>query len=309
MTLVLLLAGALAQQAAGAEAPPPPAAAHLDFEYFKARIRADPAQEAGRPRPLRDLSRRQRQQRLPARPAVAGCDGLDGGAVAEELRGACAVRRAGRAAAQPAPEPSARSGRWRRSVPRRGQALVIAARSGMADARRVGAGPAGRARPQVGQPGRPHHSDQRRGRQRPPDRSGHEQGGRRDQGHRDPHGVTSAPDGSRIYISNESMHTLDVVDGKSSRSPSGFPLSGRPNNVAITKDGRKVYVGIAQAPGALDVIDTVTLENVKTVPVKGAIHNVYVTPDSKLRRRRLDPEEHHQHRRHRDRQDGAHASR
>jgi len=27
------------------------------------------------------------------------------------------------------------------------------------------------------------------------------------------HGVTSAPDGTRIYLSNESLHTLDVVDG------------------------------------------------------------------------------------------------
>jgi hypothetical protein len=40
----------------------------------------------------------------------------------------------------------------------------------------------------------------------------------------------------------------------------------------------KLYVGIAQAPGALDVIDTTALASVKTVPVKGAIHNVYVTP-------------------------------
>jgi YVTN family beta-propeller protein len=40
-------------------------------------------------------------------------------------------------------------------------------------------------------------------------------------------------------------------------------------------------VGIAVAPGAVDVIDTVQLTNVKSIPVKGAIHNVYVTPDGK----------------------------
>lgn len=27
-----------------------------------------------------------------------------------------------------------------------------------------------------------------------------------------PHGVTSAPDGTRMYFTNESLHTLDVVD-------------------------------------------------------------------------------------------------
>ena len=40
-------------------------------------------------------------------------------------------------------------------------------------------------------------------------------------------------------------------------------------------------MSIAQAPGAVDVIDTVTLERVKSIPVKGAVHNTYVTPDGK----------------------------
>ncbi len=96
------------------------------------------------------------------------------------------------------------------------------------------------------------------------------------------HGVTSSPDGRRIYLSNESLHTLDVVDAKTLAVTKRIHLSGRPNNVAVTKDGKKVYVGIAQAPGALDVIDTVALSNVKSVPVEGSIHNVYVTPDGKF---------------------------
>ena len=96
-----------------------------------------------------------------------------------------------------------------------------------------------------------------------------------------PHGVTASPDGARLYLSNEVRETLDVVEMPAMTIAARVKLSGRPNNVAITKDGRKVYVGIAQAPGALDVIDTVTLKNVKTVPTKGAIHNVYITPDGK----------------------------
>ena len=97
-----------------------------------------------------------------------------------------------------------------------------------------------------------------------------------------PHGVTAAPDGGRLYLSNESLHTLDVVDARSLAVVKRVPLSGRPNNVAISKDGGKVYVGIAQAPGALDIIDTASLAAPKTVPVKGAIHNVYVTPDGRF---------------------------
>lgn len=96
-----------------------------------------------------------------------------------------------------------------------------------------------------------------------------------------PHGVTTSPDGARMYLSNEVRHTLDVVAMPSLAITARIPLSGRPNNVAVSKDGAKVYVGIREEPGALDVIDTVSLKNVKTVPVKGPVHNVYVTPDGR----------------------------
>src|SRR5947209_5262176 len=96
-----------------------------------------------------------------------------------------------------------------------------------------------------------------------------------------PHGLTIAPDGSRIYVTDESLKTLDVVDARTLKVVKRIPLSGRPNNVDVSKDGSRVYVGIRQAPGAVDVIDTSSLTNVKSIPVKGEIHNVYVTPDGK----------------------------
>jgi YVTN family beta-propeller protein len=96
-----------------------------------------------------------------------------------------------------------------------------------------------------------------------------------------PHGVTPAPDGTRLYFTNESRHTVDAVDATTFAVIARVPLSGRPNNIAVSKDGRRVYAGIAQAPGAVDVIDTATLTRARTIPVKGGIHNVYVTPDGK----------------------------
>ncbi len=93
------------------------------------------------------------------------------------------------------------------------------------------------------------------------------------------HGAAAAPDGSRYYISNEGERTLDVVDQKTLKVTRSIPLSGHPNNIAISKDGRRVYVSIAVAPGAVDVVDTTSLEKVRTIPVKGAVHNTYVTPD------------------------------
>jgi YVTN family beta-propeller protein len=97
-----------------------------------------------------------------------------------------------------------------------------------------------------------------------------------------PHGVTAAPDGTRLYFTNESRETVDVVDSSTLAIVARIPLSGRPNNIAVSKDGKRVYAGIAQAPGAVDVIDTVAMTRAKSIPVKGAIHNVYVTPDGKF---------------------------
>src|SRR5580700_11133988 len=95
------------------------------------------------------------------------------------------------------------------------------------------------------------------------------------------HGAAAAPDGSHFYISNEAQSTLDVVDAKSLKVTNSVPLTGHPNNIAISKDGKRVYVSIARAPGAVDVVDTTTLERAKSIPVKGAVHNTYVTPDGK----------------------------
>ena len=95
------------------------------------------------------------------------------------------------------------------------------------------------------------------------------------------HGAAADPDGRRFYISSEAEQTLHVVDGKTLQTTKKIPLTGRPNNISIAKDGGRVYVGIVSAPGAVDVIDTKTLEKVKSIPTKGGIHNVYVTPDGR----------------------------
>jgi len=109
------------------------------------------------------------------------------------------------------------------------------------------------------------------------------------------HGVAVAPDGSRIYFSEEAEDSLVVVDGKTLQVIKRIPLSGNPNLIDITPDGRWIYVAIAltwndlsdfprikAAPsGGVDVIDTASLQNVKTIPLKGGIHDLNVTPDGK----------------------------
>jgi YVTN family beta-propeller protein len=96
-----------------------------------------------------------------------------------------------------------------------------------------------------------------------------------------PHGVAISPDGANIYITDESLSALDVVDAKTLKVTKRIPLSGRPNNLDVSKDGKKVYVAIREAPGAVDVVDVASMTKVKSIAVKGTIHNVYVTPDGK----------------------------
>jgi YVTN family beta-propeller protein len=96
-----------------------------------------------------------------------------------------------------------------------------------------------------------------------------------------PHGVTFSPDGTRAYISCESESTLWATDTKTGKLIAKAPLSGHPNNVSVSKDGKYVFVAIVVAPGAVDVIDTSSMKNVKSISVKGGVHNTYVTPDGK----------------------------
>ena len=110
-----------------------------------------------------------------------------------------------------------------------------------------------------------------------------------------PHGVTVAKDGSRIYITSEADDTVVVVDGKTLQETKRIPLSGVPNLVQLTPDERRLYVSIAlrwddlsaypeikAAPsGGVDVIDTASLTKVKTIAIKGGIHDMYISPDGK----------------------------
>ena len=95
------------------------------------------------------------------------------------------------------------------------------------------------------------------------------------------HGVAAAPDGSRLYLSNESTHALDVVDTKTLKVRKSIPLSGRPNNVAIHENGERLYVAIRGVGGGVDVIDAVAEEHVSFIRILRGVHNTFMTPDSR----------------------------
>lgn len=97
-----------------------------------------------------------------------------------------------------------------------------------------------------------------------------------------PHGVAFSPDGSLAYISSEAENTLWATDTKTGKLLGKASLGGHPNNIAISKDGRRVFVGIVADPGAVEVVDTASLKSIKSVAVKGGVHNTYMTPDGKF---------------------------
>lgn len=95
------------------------------------------------------------------------------------------------------------------------------------------------------------------------------------------HGVGLSPDGKTAYFTVESDSTVKSVDIATGKITGSVKLTGHPNNMSVSKNGKYVFAGIHVAPGAVDVIDTATMKIVKTLPVKGAVHNTYVTPDGK----------------------------
>ena len=72
------------------------------------------------------------------------------------------------------------------------------------------------------------------------------------------------------------------MDAKTLKITKKIPLTGHPNNVAIRKDGRRLYVAIQMPDGGVDVIDTVAQERVKFIRVLRGVHNTFITPDSKF---------------------------
>src|SRR6476646_8378024 len=48
-----------------------------------------------------------------------------------------------------------------------------------------------------------------------------------------PHGVSAAPDGRQLFITNESLSTVDAIDPKTWKVVKRIPLTGHPNNLMV----------------------------------------------------------------------------
>jgi len=109
------------------------------------------------------------------------------------------------------------------------------------------------------------------------------------------HGINHSTDNSQIYIAQESTANVLIVDGKTLQVTKRIPLSGSPNLIQLTPDGKKMYVAInlrwdvvshfpaleAEPSGGVDIIDVPSLTKTKTIAVPGGIHDMYIAPDGK----------------------------
>src|SRR5271170_7859165 len=81
------------------------------------------------------------------------------------------------------------------------------------------------------------------------------------------HGLALRPDGKLLFVTVESDHTLRLVDTTTGETKATIKLTGRPNECAVTPDGRYVAVPIRDGD-SVDIVDVMQQKVVKVLPIK-----------------------------------------
>jgi YVTN family beta-propeller protein len=85
----------------------------------------------------------------------------------------------------------------------------------------------------------------------------------------------------KAYVGNFKDNTVSVIDTGDGKVITTIPVAAGPHGMAITRDGRTVYVS-GDGSSAVDVIDTATDKVVKTIDVGKSPNGVALTPDNRL---------------------------
>lgn len=86
---------------------------------------------------------------------------------------------------------------------------------------------------------------------------------------------------TKSYVGNFKDNTVTVIDAGSGTVLGTVPVSAGPHGMAITRDGRRVYVS-GDGSSSVDVIDTATDKVMKTISVGKAPNGIALTPDDRL---------------------------
>jgi|SRR5690348_130373 len=87
------------------------------------------------------------------------------------------------------------------------------------------------------------------------------------------HGMAVQADGARLFSTSESDNTLRIFDTSTDKLISEIKLTGRPNQCAVTPDGKYVAIPIRDKD-SVDIVAVAQQKVVKTLPVK-APHNAF----------------------------------
>ncbi len=93
------------------------------------------------------------------------------------------------------------------------------------------------------------------------------------------HGLALRPDGNLLFVTVESDHTLRLIDTRTGQTKATIKLSGRPNECAVTPDGRYVAVPIRDGD-SVDIVDVMQKKVVKVLPIKEP-HNAVSTASNR----------------------------
>jgi YVTN family beta-propeller protein len=102
-----------------------------------------------------------------------------------------------------------------------------------------------------------------------------------------PDRVEFSRDGNTAYAPDRVEHNVTVIDTRTGAIKAKIPIIDRPNTSVLSRDFKKLYVGIwplradEGKRGYVEVIDTEQLKVIKTIEVKGGIHDPWMSPDGK----------------------------
>ena len=93
------------------------------------------------------------------------------------------------------------------------------------------------------------------------------------------HGIAVQTDGKRLFTTSEGDKALRIFDTSTAKLLSEIKLTGRPNQCAVTPDGKYVAVPIRDGD-SVDIVEVAQQKVVKVLPVK-APHNAFDSGSSR----------------------------
>ncbi len=96
-----------------------------------------------------------------------------------------------------------------------------------------------------------------------------------------PHGIVASPDGRTLYITLEASSEVIKVDVATHRILGRAAVGDVPNEPALGPRGRYLFVPL-RAAGGTDVVDTESMERVRSLPTGAGGHNAYLAPDGNV---------------------------